>query len=267
MTEDFSSNIRNLCAEKPSITHVCREIGINRQQFNRYLSGEGMPSAHNLRRICNYFGLKEADLFLSREKFETLHTINSNKSTKTPINILSQAFPGNLGAMRRYIGTYYSHFFTPSWDGNILKGLVMLYERDGYIVSRSVERGTNPDGTIRFRVRFDGLASYRSNRIFIIESEQGNEGSMVETILFPAHRQQISYLRGMTMGVAWRPRLMPYSSRTIWQRVSERTSAREALKRCGVFPLDSRYINKTVRDFLSEDDTSISGESHNADFF
>ncbi len=267
MGTDFSSNLRNLCTEKPSITHVCREVGINRQQFNRYLSGEGLPSAYNLRRICNYFGLKEADLFLSCDRFEALHALNSRKSTKTPINILSQAFPGNLGAMRRYLGVYYSHFFTPSWDGQILKGLVMLYERDGYVISRSVERGTNPERSIRFRVRFDGLASYRSNRIFIVESEHGNEGSMVETILFPAHRQQISYLRGMTMGVAWRPRLMPYSSRTIWQRVSERTSAREALKRCGVFPIDSRSINKTVRDFLSETDYPNTDMHSNSDFF
>lgn len=189
------------------------------------------------------------------------------KSTKTPINILSQAFPGNLSAMRRYLGVYYSHFFTPSWGGNILKGLVMLYERDGYVISRSVERGTNPEESIRFRVRFDGLASYRSNRIFLIESEHGNEGSLVETILFPAHRQQISYLRGMTMGVAWRPRLMPYSSRTIWQRVSERISAREALECCGVFSIESRHINKTVREFLSQNDNPMTDINSNSDFF
>ncbi len=267
MSTDFSSNLRNLCTEKPSITHVCREVGINRQQFNRYLSGKGLPSAYNLRRICNYFDLKEADLFLPYERFETLHIINPQKSTKTPINILSQAFPGKLGAMRRYLGVYYSHFFTPSWDGKILRGLVLLYEKDGYVISRSVERGTNPEETIRIKVRYDGLASYRKNRIFLVESERGDEGSLIETILFPAHRQQITYLRGMTMGVAWRPRLMPYSSRTIWQRASERTSAREALNSCGVFSIDSRHINKTVRDFLSANEHPITDMHSNSDFF
>ena len=40
MTDHLSKNLRLLCAQHGSIARVCREIEINRQQFNRYLSGE-----------------------------------------------------------------------------------------------------------------------------------------------------------------------------------------------------------------------------------
>ncbi|MDG1430229.1 MAG: helix-turn-helix transcriptional regulator, partial [Paracoccaceae bacterium] len=69
MSEYFSKNLRFLCAESGSIAQVCRDIGINRQQFNRYLNGSGMPSAHNLRRIARYFNINEGDFVLDSETF------------------------------------------------------------------------------------------------------------------------------------------------------------------------------------------------------
>mgnify|MGYP001972390984 CR=1 FL=1 len=43
-----------------SIAAVCRRVGINRQQFNKYLAGAVRPSRHNMRRICDFFGVTEA---------------------------------------------------------------------------------------------------------------------------------------------------------------------------------------------------------------
>ena len=52
-------NLRYLCADKPSVAKVCRDIGINHQQFSKYLSGRSVPSPNNLRRIATYFGVEE----------------------------------------------------------------------------------------------------------------------------------------------------------------------------------------------------------------
>jgi transcriptional regulator with XRE-family HTH domain len=41
----------------PSASVFCREIGLNRQQINKYLSGRSLPSAFNLRRLTAYFGI------------------------------------------------------------------------------------------------------------------------------------------------------------------------------------------------------------------
>lgn len=53
----FGDNLRQLCARQSSISEVCREIGVNRTQFNRYLSGEAFPRPDLLLRICSHFGV------------------------------------------------------------------------------------------------------------------------------------------------------------------------------------------------------------------
>lgn len=56
LQEMLGRNLRLLMADKPSVSAVCREIGINRTQFNRYLSGEATPRPWILKQICDYFG-------------------------------------------------------------------------------------------------------------------------------------------------------------------------------------------------------------------
>ncbi|WP_300029685.1 helix-turn-helix transcriptional regulator [uncultured Roseobacter sp.] len=53
----FGANLRVLAAEYPSISALSRELGINRTQFNRYLSGESFPRPDVLSRICDFFGV------------------------------------------------------------------------------------------------------------------------------------------------------------------------------------------------------------------
>ncbi len=248
--QDFSKNLRNICAEHGSIAQVCREIGINRQQFNRYLNGTGMPSAHNLRRISRYFELPEAEFFLSLDEFTRLHLQGRKRRSSGPVDLMTGAFRDQAKTLRRYLGFYHSHFMTPTWDGMILRSLIWLYERDGFVMTRSVERVTSRDGSTDQKSKYEGLAAKHGNRIYIVEHEMVREGSIVETILTPSHRQQVKYLRGTTMGVAWRPHVMPYASRAIWKRIEDKTTAREALRACGVYALDSRYIDPTVRTHL-----------------
>lgn len=58
----FSKELRRQCALKGSISQVCKGTGINRQQFNKYLAGQALPSARNMRKICIYLGVTEAQL-------------------------------------------------------------------------------------------------------------------------------------------------------------------------------------------------------------
>ena len=51
----FARNLRILIGDR-SVSHIAREIGINRTQFNRYLTGETSPQVDVLLRICRHFG-------------------------------------------------------------------------------------------------------------------------------------------------------------------------------------------------------------------
>lgn len=254
MDKNFSENLRSICADYGSIAQVCREIGINRQQFNRYLSGGGMPSAHNLRRIARYFDLQEADLLGAHGEFTRRHILNQKRTASGPVDLMTGAFRDQAKLLRRYLGFFHAHFQTPTWDGMVLRSLIWLYEKDGYVMSRSIEKVRAKDGTLQQNSRYEGMVAQRGNRLYAVEHEMVREGSIVETILTPSHRQQVKYLRGMTMGIAWRPHISPYASRSIWKRIDDRVSAREALKACGAYPLNSRQIDPTVQAYLRKTD-------------
>lgn len=51
----FGANLRKLALNYPSVSALSRELGINRTQFNRYLSGESFPRPDVLARICEFF--------------------------------------------------------------------------------------------------------------------------------------------------------------------------------------------------------------------
>jgi transcriptional regulator with XRE-family HTH domain len=51
----FGANLRVLSQDYPSISDLARKLGINRTQFNRYLSGESFPRPDVLDRICTFF--------------------------------------------------------------------------------------------------------------------------------------------------------------------------------------------------------------------
>lgn len=53
----FGQNLRELVADQASVSDVCRRIGINRAQFNRYMNGESYPRPDRLKQICDFFGV------------------------------------------------------------------------------------------------------------------------------------------------------------------------------------------------------------------
>lgn len=51
----FGENLRLLAQGHSSVSELARQLGINRTQFNRYLSGESFPRPDVLERICQFF--------------------------------------------------------------------------------------------------------------------------------------------------------------------------------------------------------------------
>lgn len=252
MSGNFSNNLRRLCAEHVSIAQVCRDIGFNRQQFNRYLNGGGMPSAHNLRRIAQYFGVSVETLVLDQDAFAIELEAKKPGDQSQSRHSLDPIFEDQARHLRRYLGFYHGHFQSPSWGGCTLRTLVWLREERGKVVSHTFERAYSEDGSVRQETRHLGLAAYRGDRIYLIENANSEDGFMSSTIMFPAHRQQINLIQGLTMGVATSPRLMPYASPIIWKRIPESVSARQSLEQTGVFPEGSTAIDPVIRKRLLE---------------
>ena len=74
----FGANLRQLASAYPSISELSRQLGINRTQFNRYLSGESFPRPDVLARICRFC---EVDARVLLEPVSKLTTKNDLFST------------------------------------------------------------------------------------------------------------------------------------------------------------------------------------------
>lgn len=65
----FGTNLRHLAQNYPSVSELSRRLGINRTQFNRYMSGESFPRPDILDRICTFF---DVDARILLEPVETI---------------------------------------------------------------------------------------------------------------------------------------------------------------------------------------------------
>ena len=245
-TGDFAANLRFLCAQERSVSQVCREIGINRQQFARYLDGRARPSAHNLWRICRYFDVAEDDISAPRAVFAR------RRPDTAPVaraEVLTDAFPGDISAMRRMAGSYHSFFLSPSHPEHVICAYVDIFERDGLFHSRTVERIRHPETGQVSRARFVGLVSMHDGTLFMVERGRITRGGISETVLAPVHRGSRTWFAGLLLGFSWR-NLKPYASQCVWKRLRATLGAREALSQCGAMPIDSRRLDPIVLEQL-----------------
>ena len=106
MSEHLGANLKLLCSHYRSISEVCRQLAINRAQFNKYLSGQSQPTPYNRKRIGDFFGVEDYELGLPPEQFARLigarASAQPRQSSNDPLLRLLQplrAEAGDLGPL------------------------------------------------------------------------------------------------------------------------------------------------------------------------
>lgn len=94
----FAQNLREECTRFDSIAEVCRRSGINRQQFNKYLSGSTIPNARTLYKLSSFLKIEEAQLFLRPTDKKALQLATSNKGIAVPNNLSLTKMLQSLGS-------------------------------------------------------------------------------------------------------------------------------------------------------------------------
>ena len=247
---NFSNNLKLACSTHRSVSDLCRTIGINRQQFNRYLNAGTLPSAHNLLTIAAAFGLEPADFDLSPGVFRG--KLGERRRQTALQGPLADAFPGDLSALQPYLGFYQAWHMSLSWPGRIVCACAHLRENGGQILVSTLERIEDTENGIVQRSHYTGLAAYRLQRIFLTEMTRGETPTFGQTILMPFETYQRRYLRGVTMGISWRANNLPYATRTVWHFLGKRVDKRSLISRCGIYELNSAAVPTAVLSFLTE---------------
>ena len=250
---DLARNLRFLCDFEKSVSEVCRLIGINRQQFSKYLNGTSLPSPFNMQRICTYFAIRPADLMLPHEelaaRFEYRAAGGERRAGPGRQGGLAGAFPGDRAGLRRYAGYYLTHCHSFSWEGYVLKAISHVFERDGLFFTKTIERTRDPEDGALFLSKYDGQMSLLGNRLFVIEHQSLANDAIVETVLYPTARSQLTLLRGVTFGLSSKQR-NPYVSRSVWKYLGNSIDLKFALRSTGLYPTDCKDVDPKVARIL-----------------
>ncbi len=260
---DFARNLRTLCTAHRSVSEVCRLTGINRQQFGRYLNGTYRPSRYNLRRICNIFGVHESDLMLPATEFETLldssflelkHGGGAGWLGRIFENLVTMNDP----SLHKYIGWYHSYSYSFGWPKCVIRSLVNVYEHQGRVLSKTIERVRDPIHGARFIYKQDGLVTTSADRIFIAEYDALQQDGFSLKILFRTHRSHVDFLSGLVTGISSRPDRQPTSARVVLEYLGRTINTRTELRKCGMFEASHHNVNPKILSII--DNTFAEGE-------
>lgn len=132
----LGANLRLLSRNASSISALCRELGINRTQYNRYLSGESFPRPDVLHRICTFFGVDARILLepvadVMQPNSDLLHHPDLKEFVSSGATDLSpEIFPN---------GFYRFSRLSFMDDTKYVQGLVFIYRASGFTFLRGME--------------------------------------------------------------------------------------------------------------------------------
>lgn len=210
----------------------------------RYINGKSTPSANNLRRICEYFDVTEAQLALPPEDFRALRAPQRDTGPARPLRDLGTRFEGKAASLRPLTGFYHSYSLSPVVD-EVTCALVWLRLEDTILVSKTIERIATSYRRPRERHSFTGWLAARPNVLTHIEDAPDQKGSMSHSLFNTGARPVQEHLLGQRLAVSWQDERTIVPAPIVWKRLPDWMPAREALSHCGVVS-DLRNMDRTT---------------------
>jgi transcriptional regulator with XRE-family HTH domain len=148
----FGENLRRVCESHASVTAICKAIGMNRQQFSRYLSGQTLPNAMSLHKICSYLGVNEQDLLGGTDIDQTLaFQARQNRIAVEAFAFLTANDSGiSFSIPSLKPGYYYCYTPFPAAPGSCVRSIIGIWERQGHMVFSRITRLTEPGTSGKF---------------------------------------------------------------------------------------------------------------------
>jgi len=252
---DLPENLRLLCSYHLSIAEVCRKLGVNRSQFNRYLNGQTLPSLRLMRKMCDFFGVEEAELLMPHGQFKELVRlkpqgqgveIDKNAVLREAETIL-QSSRAQLDAYAGYYFTYYNSMSNP---GKILKGLTKLY-RTPFSMNIKTLEVIGRRGHGGFTCKYEGACFMLGDRLFVTALETLTRNEAIQIILYPSYTNRIRYLSGIMSGVAAHATRPPSATQVVMQFLGGNLDLRKTLQQCGLFDPEDPQIPDVARRMVS----------------
>ncbi len=251
MNQDFQKNLRLLTDHYKSVAEVCRRLGINRSQFNKYLSGRSRPSRHLFKKICDFFGVEEHEILMPHGDFEKIVGLRpAGASVGGPhayTAYLDQLIRRSRGDLLKYEGYYFEYSYSMTYPGMILKSLMRLKTDNGVMTYQRIENLARVEvREARVRGRYQGMAFYLNDRIFLVDFDSLTGDEISQTVLYPNARTQVTQLAGLKLGVSASKIREPLCARVVLTGLGQTVDVRKALRECGLYAPESLVIDRKI---------------------
>lgn len=259
---NLSANLKLAASYYPSVAHMCRKLGINRQQFVKYLAGTTFPTPGTMRRICDFLGVDEFEILMPPEQFRNIILLRPNlalEDMEVPPRLrkmLAQA-TSSPAEVRRLHGYYYEYRHSFTRPGMLLRSFTHIYGWRSYTFYRRIERlkdmtaGRPPVSGPPEVFKYDGLITPVGDRLHLLDYETITNSELTHTVLYANYANRVSRLAGLMLGVSALSSHEPVSTRIYFEYVGRNVQRLRALRACGLYEVDSDEISHFVRDYLA----------------
>jgi len=253
----LAGNLRFACSHLPSVSAMCRDVGLNRQQVNKYLNGHSLPSAFNLRRLAGYFGVQPEDMTLPPDRFSEVwrERVDLPAATVEGLQIpapLRKALTRPESSIERFLGFYHCYINSGSWPGHVIRYVMSLRRVGPWVVTKSLGRyRSEPETGLPYLMKCEGMATMQADLLTIIEQQSLGPGTLSATMLQPTYRSDIGMLTGVCADTPLRGR-SPCASRIVLRSLGRRPDLRAAVEQCAVLPTGSNSIDRRIQRLLAE---------------
>jgi len=248
----FSARLREACARHKSISKVCRDLGINRQQFNKYLSGSSFPSANNLVRICGYLDIDGYGSGLatsSRRQAPGGHGTSGQLLLGSFLERINEANPDARRRIERYAGYYHSYYLSPAHPGQILKSISRIHEKQGLFFDKTLERivdRNDPHKKLRSLHKYNGDVLHTNDRLYVLHQTIGIHQTLSMVAFYPSYSPTPRILSGVFVSVSSGPGRQPFASRVVYEYCGIAPDLRRMISACGLYPVGSGEISDEI---------------------
>jgi hypothetical protein len=212
-----------------------------------------MPSVSTLRRICDYFGIDEYEIFLNTDELKNIIEPKAlkrriSKKSATEITIFGS---GDLDFIREFLGYY--HIYVPSnhYRDSVIRS-IMRVSRDGnQILTHTKDLNIDLYFKLPKTINYKGIVSGSNNK-YIIHERQMNDGESFATYMINPAKEGENFLTGILLISLPDSQGEIAGMRVVLQSIGLKPNIRESLKECGLFKGRHRGIPPFVRHYLLE---------------
>ncbi len=253
---NFAENLFALATRGGSIASTCRDLDINRQQFNKYLNGTVLPNEVTLSKITKYFKVDSLNLFespkpikapLLREPLDQKSEFGGTHSRYDRTLDVMESESANCNLRE---GVYTCYLPWKMKPNHSLRCIIVVTRVGPKLVFTRIVRHANVTDKIQLypSTCHDGLVTQNRNRVTFVSHERRWEQRMSMINFAIEHHLQHSVMMGILLSFA--PSGMPISCQFAMHYQDGISEWRKHFKTCGVLQNEDPSICSDVAEII-----------------